>query len=573
MGKLVCYDTDGSRLNHLVQWDKNPTIIIGGAQTSPTPIVHFSNKMSKTSIPIRPDIVSRGLQVKVPSELLQQAIPIDVDMYYEVGDSASTECSISIPVYPRPAPEGTSRSTSYVDTSDANATSSDILNGKTAYVKGSLIKGTLMSSGGIDTSDATATESDVAAGRTAYAKGKQIKGNIVTRTDDGNKYGWRDASLYKLTSADDFGLTHRAEYDVLFRKGSQIGLSTSPSNFGDAKPSDVLNSVSFTSASGIDVAGSLTETNSGDELTMQSSTDIESDGNKYIVKGEVTQDILGTDPNGDNIPGNIIRPGAIVSVEIDKNKFGSATIDQVMEGVSFTSSNGIGLKGTHKCTGSTDWSLANAIESDIASGVKAYSKSGNLITGNIPVIGRMILDFDSVDKNDDQKSIKVTGKRSAKTIITKDGSADIYVPLDGFGEAEEDQVLSGVTFTSKHGFNKIGSLKPSSGLGVGFTSKSGVTTSNVIDTGLSTISYFMLYKGNITGKGLVQCIYDSSTGLAAFTSCTSTTSFKICTADINSKHFSTSSGVFTWKASGETYPENFDLTPDVEYNWIAIGME
>lgn len=83
-------------------------------------------------------------------------------------------------------PTGSSGSAdpNYVNTSDATATASDILVGKTAYAQGNKIYGTLIAQAeagmptyGTDTSNATATEDDIAYGKTAYARGQLLTGN------------------------------------------------------------------------------------------------------------------------------------------------------------------------------------------------------------------------------------------------------------------------------------------------------------------------------------------------------------------------------------------------------------
>ena len=71
----------------------------------------------------------------------------------------------------------------FVNTSDATATSADLLLGKTAYAKGSKLYGTLISRG-VDTSDATASSYDILEGKTAYVNGYKLTGTFVDKNLD-----------------------------------------------------------------------------------------------------------------------------------------------------------------------------------------------------------------------------------------------------------------------------------------------------------------------------------------------------------------------------------------------------
>lgn len=76
-----------------------------------------------------------------------------------------------------------------LDTSDADATSSDILTGKTAYARGEKITGSFEP---LDTSDANATAGDIKQGKTAYVNGQKITG---TSTANNYKFATFTASV------------------------------------------------------------------------------------------------------------------------------------------------------------------------------------------------------------------------------------------------------------------------------------------------------------------------------------------------------------------------------------------
>lgn len=106
MAGITCYNIDGTPLSHLTQWDKNIVLVLKGAETSPEPEIHFSNKRSQTAIIVDPEISGDSISVEVPNVLLEDGYPLTVRIYYTYDDGSSrTRYTKFINVQPKARPD------------------------------------------------------------------------------------------------------------------------------------------------------------------------------------------------------------------------------------------------------------------------------------------------------------------------------------------------------------------------------------------------------------------------------------------------------------------------------------
>ena len=145
---------------------------------------------------------------------------------------------------------------------------------------------------GIDTSDANATSSDIASGVTAYVNGEKITGNVTTRTN-GTSHPFTGSSYVPsyVSSGSKIRLTAKYSNDTLMRAGSQVIINSDSSNFGDATAEDVVSGKTFTSSAGVKVTG--THTCSGIDTSDANATasDILSGKTAYVNGSKVTGNI------------------------------------------------------------------------------------------------------------------------------------------------------------------------------------------------------------------------------------------------------------------------------------------
>ena len=155
----------------------------------------------------------------------------------------------------------------------------------------------------------------------------------------------------------------------------------------------------------------------------------------------------------------VVDPGVTeVGVMAKKSVFGNATADDVAKGVTFTSENGVQIKGTHECSEGVELpTLTNpGSAEDLVEGMQLINQSGNPVTGTMKSFTGAYAPNATIGFNDYDQEITVALNIDKKYHI--DGNTWFGMNPNIFGSATANDVREGVTFTSKSGAKINGAM-------------------------------------------------------------------------------------------------------------------
>lgn len=134
------------------------------------------------------------------------------------------------------------------------------------------LDGKALPGSGVDTSDATATASDIVDGKTAYVNGSKVTGNVYEI--ESTMSTMRDAESAEVVGTDLRVVSKGSSSDYLFRAGSKIEVDLPLSNLGNATAEDVASGKTFTSTAGMLVTGTLNAAEIASSYTDVSNTGV-----------------------------------------------------------------------------------------------------------------------------------------------------------------------------------------------------------------------------------------------------------------------------------------------------------
>lgn len=472
-----------------------------------------------------------------------------------------------------------------------NATANHIYKLDTAYVDGEIIKGTMESLG--------------------------LSGVVEVPNDSGCKINSDSDGAKVLMLAGDTTNTDVRYVEpsstvitMLYDSNPQISV------FGDAKPEDVVVGKKFTSSSGLNISGTVSETASGLVNILDSSDNSVSKGSSGTSSS--MKDYI---RNKHTFTSNrLYRKGSSIDIGVEASNYGDATVDDVALGKTFTSTaglkaTGIGSHGKYiweRYCIDYIWEYTTGTgtttkPSDCGGQLRKYFRRTQDGLFELDLSESTYLNGYYIVSGGDGKSIyqqkfvvssytsstyyyklTITGSTYSGTqkgfllgyVTSNDENAYpddgikgdywyVKTSVDGIDTSEANATASDIMLDKTAYVNGqliTGTHVCSSG---GLTTKTGTTTSGTINTGLSEIVAFMIDNGQTSGTGLTSAICLDGTNVRLVGRSQYLASVIMNQIGINNPSSGTVSingGTITLDITG-----NYILMSGKTYNWMAIG--
>ena len=450
-----------------------------------------------------------------------------------------------------------------IDTSDATATATDIVSGKTAYVNGQKITGTRVEDAGLDTSDATATADDIIYEKTAYVNGEKITGNIV-------RY---NGTTYTPTTEDERFFAGAYNSDIIVKGDANLlpeNIRQGVSIFnveGTLSPYEDTDST----ATAENIESGYTAYVKGEQITGSLETGVQTNqlANRTIYSNEGSVKYsTSTGTDNVNLPSRftvsyknkykrVAKVNDTISANVRASLFGNATVNDVVKGKTFSSENGLKLTGTYEGSAQTlqEKSVTPSEESQLVTPDSGYD---GLSQVTVDAISSTYIGSGVTKKS----ATTYTPGISDQTIASGQYLNGVQT-IKGDSNLVAGNIKSGVSI-----FGVSGSYAGSGGSSGGLVMKTGTTTSATIETGISSIKAIVIYKNSLSATGLIQGVYITNDDTLHYTYCSQYSPyFKTCDVSTSTAS-SVSGGTFTLGTSGTS-----GLSSNTTYNWIAIGEE
>ena len=377
--------------------------------------------------------------------------------------------------------------------------------------------------GGIDTSEATAFASDILSGKTAYARGSMITGTIETKSASdltaSGKTVTVPAGYYASSTSKDVNTVEQAVPSVSVDSSGVINV-TSNQDAGYVSAGTTMASMQLTTQSAQTITPGTANKTISSGIYLTGAQTIKGDANlipENIVSGKTIFGVEGSHAcstpsgtidittNGTHDVTNYASANVNVPSSGIDTSDATATADQLLNGAIAYGVNGERITGTlsyspsasggngtiytaTETTASGDYikstctvksskahlsgstismqtslsDLGDATAADVASGKTFTSSNGLQVAGTISTYTGMNHPADSVNEinyTDGTKEIRFTRTSPAvRQIFEANSSIKLYTASSNFGDATVADVLSGKTFTSSAGLNATGSI-------------------------------------------------------------------------------------------------------------------